>query len=240
MRQTLHELRTPVNAIQGFAEVIQQQLFGSTPNRYRAMAAQIAGDAAQMLDGFDELERLARLQHGGMTLDRSASDLAGCVIGVAAQLDAVLARSGAGIELAVGQGIARVALAQAETTTLVWRLLLLLVTATGRAETLNIFLHQQDDSVIIECDLPASLAAAGDLFAEDTRPDGGASHFSMFGSRFALHLSRAEAQSVGGNLFVRGSTLILTLPAVVSVSGADRFDEAQGLIRALAPCRRAG
>jgi signal transduction histidine kinase len=30
LRQLLHELRTPVNAIQGFAEVIQQQLFGPT------------------------------------------------------------------------------------------------------------------------------------------------------------------------------------------------------------------
>jgi hypothetical protein len=30
LRQVLHELRTPVNAIQGFAEIIQQQLFGPT------------------------------------------------------------------------------------------------------------------------------------------------------------------------------------------------------------------
>ncbi len=39
MRQVLHELRTPVNAIQGFAEVIQQQIFGPAPNAYRALAA---------------------------------------------------------------------------------------------------------------------------------------------------------------------------------------------------------
>jgi len=59
MRQLLHELRTPVNALQGFAEIIQQQLFGPAPNEYRALAANIAGDAARILAGFDELERLA-------------------------------------------------------------------------------------------------------------------------------------------------------------------------------------
>ncbi|MFM2371585.1 MAG: hypothetical protein RIS85_1307, partial [Pseudomonadota bacterium] len=32
LRQLLHELRTPINAIQGFAEVIQQQVFGATPH----------------------------------------------------------------------------------------------------------------------------------------------------------------------------------------------------------------
>jgi hypothetical protein len=32
MRQLLHELRTPINAIQGYAEVIHQQLFGPAPN----------------------------------------------------------------------------------------------------------------------------------------------------------------------------------------------------------------
>jgi hypothetical protein len=35
LRQVLHELRTPINAIQGFAELIQQQLFGETPHQYR-------------------------------------------------------------------------------------------------------------------------------------------------------------------------------------------------------------
>ena len=59
----LHELRTPVNAIQGFAEVIQQQLFGPTPHEYRALAAGIAGDAARILSAFEELDRLAGLRH---------------------------------------------------------------------------------------------------------------------------------------------------------------------------------
>src|SRR5690606_23987295 len=62
MRQILHELRTPVGAIQGFAELIQQQMFGPAPNAYRALAAAIAVDAARLLAGFDEIDRLARLE----------------------------------------------------------------------------------------------------------------------------------------------------------------------------------
>jgi signal transduction histidine kinase len=61
LRQLLHELRTPVNAIQGFAEVIQQQLFGPTPHEYRALAAVVAADSAVMLAGFEELDRYARI-----------------------------------------------------------------------------------------------------------------------------------------------------------------------------------
>ena len=48
IRQLLHELRTPVTAIQGYAEVIQQQLFGPAPHEYRALAASIASDAAHI------------------------------------------------------------------------------------------------------------------------------------------------------------------------------------------------
>ena len=41
MRQALHEMRTPLGAIQGFAELIQHKVFGSVPNAYRALARSI-------------------------------------------------------------------------------------------------------------------------------------------------------------------------------------------------------
>ncbi len=83
LRQLLHELRTPVNAIQGFAELIQQQLFGPVPHEYRALAANIAGDSARMLAGFDELDRLAKLESGAMDMDAGSADHAGVVNAVA-------------------------------------------------------------------------------------------------------------------------------------------------------------
>jgi hypothetical protein len=69
MRQLLHELRTPVGAIQAFAELIQQQLYGPAPNEYRALAAAVAVDAARLLAAFDEIDRLARLETGAEVLE---------------------------------------------------------------------------------------------------------------------------------------------------------------------------
>src|SRR5690606_8468984 len=90
IRQVLHELRTPVNAIQGFAELIQQQMFGPTPNEYRALAAAVAVDAARLLAGFDEIDRLARLESGALRLDEGQSDFRAAVAGIQRRLDGVL------------------------------------------------------------------------------------------------------------------------------------------------------
>src|SRR5690606_7805933 len=68
MRQALHEMRTPLGAIQGFAELIQHQMFGSVPNAYRALAGAIGVDAARMLAGFEEIERLIKLETDGLEL----------------------------------------------------------------------------------------------------------------------------------------------------------------------------
>ena len=101
IRQALHELRTPVNAIQGFAEVIQQQLFGPTPHEYRALAAGIAGDAARMLAGFEELERLAKLNSDAMEIEAGSSDLAEVVAATVAQLALHTRQRESGFELTV-------------------------------------------------------------------------------------------------------------------------------------------
>jgi signal transduction histidine kinase len=82
LRQVLHELRTPVNAIQGFAEIIQQQLFGPTPHEYRALAAAIAADGAHA-GRVRGAGALARLDSGAMELASGQCDLAECVTALA-------------------------------------------------------------------------------------------------------------------------------------------------------------
>ena len=101
IRQLLHELRTPVTAVQGYAEVIQQQLFGPAPHEYRALAAAIAADAARILAGFDELDRLARLETGALGIEPGEADIARLTRRIVDQLAPVLAAREAGIALAL-------------------------------------------------------------------------------------------------------------------------------------------
>jgi signal transduction histidine kinase len=157
LRQVLHELRTPVNAIQGFAEIIQQQLFGPTPHEYRALAASVAADSARMLAGFEELERFARLDSGAMELASGSSDLAECVAATLARLGPQAQTRG--VMLAM-QGPAHmpIALPVVEAERLIWRLLATLSTHAVDGETLTLKLARNRDAATLDLPLPAALA----------------------------------------------------------------------------------
>ncbi|MBL0022978.1 MAG: HAMP domain-containing histidine kinase [Sphingomonadales bacterium] len=61
----MHELRTPLGAIAGFAEIIEQQLFGPVSREYRELAQAIVADAQLLLAGFDDISAAARLGGSG-------------------------------------------------------------------------------------------------------------------------------------------------------------------------------
>lgn len=213
IRQVLHELRTPVNAIQGFAELIQQQLFGATPHEYRALAAGIAGDAARMLAGFEELDRLARLDSGGLTLEPGTSDLAMIVAGIVHQLEAFTGARGSGFAFDVAQGAYAVALSGEEAEHLVWRLLATLAGAARPGESLALALRPEGPAIRLTARLPEALNTVDDLF--DAAPPQAPQAISagIFGSGFTLRLAAAVARAAGGRFTRAGAEVILELPA---------------------------
>lgn len=220
IRQMLHELRTPVNAIQGFAEVIQQQLFGPTPHEYRALAAGIAGDAARMLSAFEELERLARLDSGAMDLAAGQTELAPVLATTIGQLGAHTAPRGSGFRLESAPGCPAVALDRLEVERIAWRLLATLAGVSAPGEQLALTLVPADGGLRLDLALPATLASrAGDLFdaAAGTIPQTIAA--GVFGIGFALRLARAEARAAGGDLQRFDNTLRLTLPGLPATGG---------------------
>lgn len=229
MRQILHELRTPVNAIQGFAEVIHQQLFGPTPHEYRALAATIASDGARMLAGFDELDRLVKLDAGALELETGESDLAAIVVATIDQLHSYMAQRGGGFAFDRADGPLGVAMAGVEAERLVWRLLATLAGATGPGEVLRLKLRPPRDGLVrLSVRLPASLAARDDeaLFHATAAAPSQTLSAGMFGTGFALRLAAAEAQAVGGKLERREGRLRLALPR--SFASEDTFSAGAG------------
>lgn len=219
IRQLLHELRTPVNAIQGFAEVIQQQLFGTTPHEYRALAASIAGDAARMLAGFDELDRLAKLESDALRLEPGRSDFAAVVRAQLEQLRTVLSARVSRFDAVIAPGAVALPITEDEAQMLAWRIFATLVSATGAGETLGIDLSANEGRLTLRSDLPAALVGSDDIFSTDTRPTGGAVSAGIFGAGFALRLARAEARACGGDLARVDDGLELTLPLLTATAG---------------------
>ncbi|WP_395326882.1 sensor histidine kinase [Novosphingobium sp. BL-8H] len=217
LRQILHELRTPANAIQVAAEIIQQQLYGPAPHEYRALAAAIAGDCAHILAGFEELDRLVRLETGVLGLESGECDLAAVLAETINRLKAWTEPRHSGFALPAA-GTLPIPLDRTETERLVWRLFAVLAGSTAFEEVLAVEYQTDRDGVVLGIALPASLAARmDDHFHETPTGDrGSALSTGMFGIGFTLRLAAAEAAAAGGSLKRAGSFLELRLPGLTA------------------------
>ena len=218
MRQTLHELRTPANAIQGFAEVIQQQIVGPVPHEYRALAAEVAGDAARMLAGFEEIDRYARLQTGALELEPGRCDVYAIASSSLRQIEPVLAARGASFTLDAADADFALERDARETERMVWRVAASLASALDAGEKGRCFLDRREGQAQLVWLLPASMARQDDVFTATVSGGSRSLSASMFGNAFALRLARAEARACGGRLYRDGDTLVLQLPLLTKVA----------------------
>ena len=214
MRQILHELRTPAGAIQVGAELIQQQLYGPAPHEYRAIAASIASDIAHILAGFEELDRMVKLDTGSQPLEAGEADLARLVNAAVMQVQHHTRQRESGYNYDAIDEHLFVALDQGELERLLWRLLAGVAGATGANEQLDLNLHIERDMARLDVALPASLAKLDDeeLFNAQAASRAGSLSSGMFGLGFTLRLSRAEAKAAGGSLCRNDKVLQLRLP----------------------------
>lgn len=216
-----------MNAIQGFSEVIQQQLFGPAPHEYRALAAGIAGDSARMLAGFDELDRLAKLETGALEMEDGGCDFGAIVSGQIDQLQAVLKPKTAEFEFRLVDA-PLVAMAEEDGEALAWRFLANLAAAVGAGEHLHVELAEHGGALRLCCEIPATLSAKPDIFATTMKPASGALSAGMFGAGFALRLARAEARGAGGDLVRVDDWLMLSLPLLTAGNAAPSPEAAGG------------
>lgn len=228
MRQVLHELRTPVNAIQGFAEIIQQQLFGPAPNSYRALAGAIGVDAARLLAGFDEIDRLAKLESGALALSDDGCNFRLVVESTLRRLEGVTRPRSAHLRLLTSGEHFATRLGEADCALLAWRLLATLAGALAPGEVVELSLRGGERGVELETELPISLAGEEDLFATAARNEAPAVTAGMFGTGFTLALARAEAEAAGGSLARLGETLTLALPALTGAAPDHSEGDADG------------
>ncbi len=229
IRQLIHELRSPLNAISGFAQIISGQMFGPVSQSYRTMAENIVADAASVQSIIDDLETAAR--RGNADPAQAAAeivDVGAIVSQVEGDLAALLAEQRIEMTLArVGGGPFLGRANDADARRMVGRLLTALVDI---CEPGGILVGQlvteapHDDMLQLRIVRPAAIrfATAADLLDPGFSPEGEAPGAAVLSLGFSLRLVDSLARSIGGRLDIGHNALTLYLPSATSKPDAER------------------
>jgi len=213
LRQLVHELRTPTNAIAGFAEMIETQMLGPVSDVYRARANVIRTEARELLGAIDDLDLAARIDSDALALSPDNVTLRPLLATIAEDLAPLLELRGSMIALPVED--MTVAGDRRAVERLLARLMATLVSASGPGERIGVRIAlESDQRVAVSIDRPTALADyPGDsvLGIDDEREDA-----TLLGTGFALRLSRNLARELGGGLVIGPASLTLRLPAAVN------------------------
>lgn len=212
LRALVHELRTPVGAVSGFAELIETELLGPVPSAYRERAGAIRAEAGQLLAAIDDLDTAARIEGGALELRPGSVALRPLIDRIVADLRPLAEMRGARLE-ASGKR-AHVAADDRATERLLARLLAALVAAAQPGERIGIEVRAAGDRVLIAVNRPRALAdVSGEtLFAlDDAAVEGG----PLLGAGFTLRLVRNLAAELDGALSIGPDALTLRLPAAL-------------------------
>ncbi len=226
LRQLVHELRTPTNAIAGFAELIETQLLGPVSPTYRDRATAIRTQAGDLLAAIDDLDTAARIEGHALDLRPTTVPVRALLDRVTTDLQPLAALRGASLSVAMPASDCDILGDDRAVERLVGRLLAALVSAGRQGEQLGIVVRPVADTITIEFDRPAALAAhATDvLLSIDAEQENDGA--PLLGTGFALRLAQNLAVELGGALTIGAERLTLHLPAA-DVGEAERTADDQ-------------
>ena len=213
LRETIHEIKTPLNAIIGFAEIIDGQYLGPAHRNYRYRAAEIVGQARMLLAAIEDLDFAARLQ--GQPQEKDAStDLAEILPPLAEEWGNRALSRDVRLRIATSLGSLRCALQPELARRLLSRLLGAAVEAAEDGEQVDVHVREGKKVLNISVTRPASTRQLNEAQIMDPAfqvegADGG----SRLGLGFALRLVRGLAQLAAGSLRLTQTEFQLVLPA---------------------------
>ncbi|MGC5796434.1 HAMP domain-containing histidine kinase [Sphingomonas sp. NFX23] len=227
LRQLVHELRTPTNAIAGFAELIETQLLGPVSPTYRDRATTIRTQAGDLLAAIDDLDTAARIEGRALDLRPTTVPVRPLLDRVVRDLQPLATLRGTSLVVAMLAGDCDILGDDRAVERLIGRLLAALVSAGRKGEQLGVVVRPVADTVMIEFDRPAALAAhATDvLLSIDAEHESDGDGAPLLGTGFALRLAQNLAVELGGVLTIGADRLTLQLPAADTVDAERTADE---------------
>lgn len=219
IRQLIHELRSPLNAISGFSQIISGQMFGPVSGAYRAMAEAIVADAASVQAIIDDLETAARAQDAvPATPPAEVADIAAIMSHVETDLAALLSEHRVDLSVSRVGGPFLARANDASSRRMVGRLLTALIDISEPGAILVgqlVTEPAQDDMLQLRIVRPLSIrfTTAADLLDPGFSPEGEAPGAAILSLGFSLRLVDSLARAAGGRLEIGHNALTLHLPS---------------------------
>ena len=216
LRETIHEIKTPLNAIIGFAEIIDGQYLGPAHRSYRHRAAEIVSQARILLAAIEDLDFAARIQTGsaghqdpvdlGQILPPLIEELAERALprDVQLRVTPIADQHPCALDRDVAERLLR-------------RLLGAVIDSAAAGETIRVEVHEERGRCLVSVTRPASTVN----FTERQMLDpsflsAGEGEGSRLGLGFALRLVRGLVRLAGGSLKFTADQIVLTMRATKS------------------------
>lgn len=211
LREMIHEIKTPLNAIIGFAEIIDGQYFGPAHSRYRERAAEIVANARSLLEAAEDLDFAARLQ-SARARPGEGTDLKAFLPGFAEAFLARAARQGISLEFDLPPAPGRSALDPELTERLLRRFTDAVLSATASGERLTIKVKSERKRSLVSITRPQATLLAGKEELLDPEFTIGESDRALLGLGFSLRLVNGLVGIAGGSLEIGADHFTLSLP----------------------------
>ncbi len=217
IQQLLHELRTPLGAIIGFSEIIEQQLFGPVTEEYRTIAGNILHDAQRLLAGFDDLSTAAKIETGTYITEVGSTDCDWLSQRLAERLRELSDVLHVTLNLVHAHPVRPFALDNHVAERLFSRLLSAVIIGCEPGEILDGRFRTEPGLNAVNrfvLSLPKKLADMDETELFGSGPLDDSYDAPLLGLGFSLRLVRSLARNVGGDLRFYNQALIVSLPAV--------------------------
>ena len=212
LRETIHEIKTPLNAIIGFAEIIDGQYLGPAHRNYRLRAAEIVAQARVLLAAIEDLDFAARMR-GARATKGVATALDTLFAPLAEVLMARAAARDIGLRLMPPAPGIKAALEADLAERLIRRFFGAVIDAAAPGEQLRGSIGAARDKCVLTISRPAATLHLSERQLLDpafhTPEEGGG---SRLGLGFALRLVRGLARLAGGDLAFTASDFAVSFP----------------------------
>lgn len=218
LRQLVHELKTPLNAIIGFAELIEGQYMGPAGSQYRGRAGEIVEQARRLLGAVDDLDTAARIETGRADQTRSEVDAGAVLARLHDAYEQEALQHRAALAIRIDGDLPAAALEPAAAERMLSRMLAATIGLAGEGETIHgdfaLRRRGRDEMLCLAIDRPHAISGLDEmaLLHPGYSPDGDWPAAPSLGLGFALRLVRKLAEAAGGALEIGDQRFRLYLP----------------------------